>query len=221
MTTTAPAQTRDPLPEGVTSARLGPPCRTCGHRQFTFSSDGLSATTRTVEPDGDGNYTMQAHAEWCPVWSGETPKVAAPCCGAPVEDFDYQPAWWLIVPGLTHSGQTMDHHVLESRATASQRAASTGRVRATEFDLITLRPCGHTTEGSAGRRVLADCANARLEVQRVEAEEILDAGADLLARVEAAGHGAVAEQYRQAVRADAKTAAGLLVALQTLAGDDS
>lgn len=219
MTTTTPAQTRDPLPEGVTSAKFGQPCPTCGPREFTISSDGPGPMTRTAEPDADGRYTMQAHAEWCPVWSGESPKVTAPCCGAPVEDFDYRPAWWLVVPGLTHSGQVMDHHVLESRATVSQRAASTGRVRATEFDLITLRPCGHTTEGPAGRRVLADCANARLEAQQAEAAEILDGCADLLARVEAAGHGAVAEQYRQAVRGGAKTAAGLLVAVQTLVGE--
>lgn len=216
---TVPAQTRDPLPDGVTSMQSGPPCTTCGPRQFAFSGSGASPFTRSTEPNADGRYTFQPHAEWCPVWSQETPRIVAPCCGAPVEGYDYTAAFWLIVPGVGPDGMPVDQHVLSTTASEARLGAFPHRREpAPQFDTAILTPCGHTVEGGQAHVVMKAIGVARAEDRRAAAEQTLASQAELLAAATAAGHGEIAEQYRQAVHRGDRTAAGLLVALKTLTG---
>lgn len=215
----ASAQTRDPLPDGVTSMVSGPPCSVCGPQHLTFSGDGTSPFTRSTEPNADGRYLLQPHAEWCPVWSQETPRIAAPCCGAPVEGYDYTAAYWLVVPGVGPNGQAVDQRILSTNASEARHGTFPHRRElAPQFDTATLTPCGHTVEGDHAHAVMKAIGVARAEDRRAAAEQTLASQAELLAAATAAGHERIVEQYREAVYRGDGTAAGLLVALKTLTG---
>lgn len=67
--TTADTQTRQ-HPRGDYLMRVGS-CPTCGPHEVVFGPPD-SRITHSTAPDTEGRYTVQAHADWCPVWTGET-----------------------------------------------------------------------------------------------------------------------------------------------------
>lgn len=210
-------QTRDPLPAGVTVTTIGGPCRTCGPADIVFSLDNswTRLTTRSVDPGPDGRYVIQGHNDWCPVWSGKQPRVAAPCCGAPVRSFHVTYAYWIVVPGAGPNGSD-GYHLSTGDTEARWGALASKRERAPQFDKATLHPCGHTVEGDDVRRVATDVNAAVAADRATTAEAAIERHQDVLTAAEAAGYEALAERYRAAVRGGDKTAAGLLEALRTL-----
>lgn len=214
---TAPTQTRDPLPDGVTSATIGT-CPTCGPQTIVFNDCDEPRITRSTQPGPDGQYVAHGHAEWCPIWCTSEPVThPAPCCGARIDGFtDRQHGVWLVLPGVMPD---TENPVLEADAAPWQLAAATRRIPAPEFDRLTLIPCGHRLEGDKVHEAIAQLRQRVADIDHERAERALAEHADLLTRAEQAGYGALVDQYRAAVHASADTAAGLLAAIRTIVGN--
>lgn len=216
--------TREPLPDGApTSMPLGDPCPTCRQDQFVISSGGQTTPyTRSTEPEPDGRYRIQFHADWCPHIADEPARLPCPApigpdgqCGAEVDSYDYRPGWEIQVYDL-FGNKAWAEATPENERRALNPIGE--RRRAPHYDRVTVHPCGHVLEGSYGHTVLNAAAQLRAEKAERRANDLLAEHADLLAAAETAGHRAIADQYRTAVRTGSDAQAGLLVALRTVAG---
>jgi hypothetical protein len=215
MTTTwAPTWVREALPDDVRTFCFGELCRTCNQNTLSLHE----AYTRSAEPDPDGQYHLQPHHDWCPVWTGETPELACPRCGAPVHSYDYSEGVSLEVPhalfGVAHLVGTAE----EVYAHPDARYANTMAAPTLEPALskTTVSPCGHVLKGSDALHVVTRAAELRAEKHRAEADQTIADAQQLLDAAEHAGQHALARAYREAVRGHAATAPGLLAALRLL-----
>jgi hypothetical protein len=220
MTAWKPTWTRDPLPADVTTATVGPACGTC-HSDTYLTDSTMPPLTRSTEPNpADGLYVVQLHQSCCPVWTGETPDLPCPTCGAPVESHEFTPGYSLAVPhpvfGTAHivgtAQEVFDHPDAVFVPMAEAEPVPS-------MDRATVSPCGHVLQGEAAHRFMSRAAELRAVKRRAEAEALIAAAQPLLDSAEAAGQQPLARAYREAVRARSTTAPGLLVALQTLDTD--
>lgn len=221
MTTAAPAWTRERLPAGVEVVEISrAACRTCG--PTILGSDMLESwhrITRTVEPDGSGRYTIQPHQGWCPVWTGDLPDLPCPRCGAPVETIKHERGYSLAIPdaraprGVGHLVGTADEVFGHPASVFTQPEPEPS------LDQATVGPCGHTFQGAAAHHIIDLGDELRRAHLRDEADVILTGMARLLGAAERAGHGALVEAYRTAVRGRTRDVSGLLAALRILHPD--
>lgn len=189
---------------------------------MTSSTDGLSPHTTADEPDGDGVWWMWPHHDWCPKWTGETPAVACPACGAPVLGYDFSPGVVLTVPQavILPGGRVADGHLVGTMDEVYEQPGASfhsKRESAPDFDKVTVSPCGHQLQGREGHEVLTALHTVAAEHAKVEAEAEIGRHADVLAAAEQAGHGNLAALYRAAVRRGSGEASGLLVAVKAVA----
>jgi hypothetical protein len=223
----AATYTREPLPAGSTTMTTGDTCPTCRCDTFVMRSDGLHTPyTRSVDPNPDGHYVMQVHADWCPRIADTPARLPCPApvgpderCGAAVEWYDFHVGYEIKIPVLFGAGLSW----VEATPDNERRSLDPfgERRRAPRYDRLTVKPCGHVLEGQDGHIVLGAAAQIRAEDAERRADETLAGHADLLAAAETAGHRALVDQYRTAVRTGSDAQAGLLVALQTVAGEAS
>jgi hypothetical protein len=228
MTTTGenvmPTFTREPLPDGASIVMLpGDICLTCRCDTFVISrGQRTTPYTRSANPNPDGRYQVQFHADWCPRIADTPPRLPCPApvgpdeqCGAPVEEYDFHVGFVIKVPDLF--GESW----VEATPEAERRAVGDGeRRRALHYDRLTVKPCGHVLEGEDGHVILNAAAQIRAEDAERRADETLAEHADLLTAVGEAGHRELADKYRAAVRTASNTQAGLLMALRTIAGQE-
>ncbi|MEU0078436.1 hypothetical protein ABZY58_11115 [Micromonospora tulbaghiae] len=198
-------------------------CRTCGRGELEFTGGRLDTpTTRSVRPGPDGLYQVQPHHRWCPVYTGQTPEVGCPRCGAPVEGIDYRPGYQARVPAVGPDGRIRDDHVvgtLDGLHAELPATLVTAQPRpAPQFDKAYLALCGHTVEGADAQRVFRQVRDVADRRRREQAEATIERHAGLLSSAEAAGYGQLVLRYRQAVHCRSADAPGILTALRTVAG---
>ncbi len=205
-----PTWTRERLPDGVDVVAYGSSCRTCG--AGGIDSEMIRSwrqVTRSEEPDEVGQYLIQPHHRWCPVWTGETAELPCPVCGAPVEGYDFENGYSLEVPdalapgGVGHlvgSGDEVFGHPAARYVGATPKPAPS-------FSKMLVEPCGHELRGDVAYGVVTRAAEIRANRRRAEA---------LLQAATQAGHSQLVEAYRRAVRSRSRDASGLLAALRLL-----
>lgn len=204
-------QTRDPLPEGVTEAGFADPCATCRLTNYIIGGQGAPPHTRSVEPAADGRYLIQPHHDWCPIWTGTTPSIGCPSCGAPVDGYDYTRGFWLVLPAAGPNGGP--GHI-EATEENERRYGWAQRKPAPELDQVTVTPCGDTLQGDDARQVMVQVAQVRADEARREADDLLARHAAMLGTAVERGQGALVAAYREAVHAGSPEAPGLLKAIR-------
>jgi hypothetical protein len=211
---------RDPLPEGLTTIEVSPePCGTCGSADLTRIDGQWGPVARTARPDPrTGLYMVQAHHEWCPVWTGQLEELACPTCSAPVHDYESRPGYsFLVIDDETGVMRTTAGTVDEVLADLNVRLTHEAPpAREPQFDKLKLGPCGHVLVGCDAHRMIGRIAHVRARRHRAEADAAIAANQHLLTAAEQAGHEPLAHAYRHAVHAGLRTASGLLKALQLL-----
>lgn len=225
MANTMVKMTRDPLADGVELVgweNHRGRCRTCCDASpgISIGPPGMTPFTRSVEPDANGQYVIQFHAGWCPVFTGETPELPCPRCGAPIEGHHLARGVIYTVPGAGPDGDD-GHIMVEGGGETHGRIVPaeyvpTAREPWPDGDRLTVIPCRHTLLGDEAHEVLRKAAEIRAHLRAAEHEATIAASADLLTAAETAGHTGLAIAYRDAVRQDDATALGLLTAIRVL-----
>jgi hypothetical protein len=210
------AMTRDPLP-GDVKARLNlGGCPICHRDEMTVTHSSpadSTPTTRSVEPDEDGTYLIQPHRPWCPAWTGETPRLACPRCGAPIEGIEVERGAWLKVAGAGPNGQP-GHIEATPENLARYGGFDTEIIPAPDMDVATVTPCGDVARGSTAHDVIRMFAQARQDIAAEEAAARIAVHAELLTAARASGADALVDAYEAAERASSKDAPGLLAAIR-------
>lgn len=147
--------------------------------------------------------------------SAENLGVNCPFCNAPTNGYDLEAGVQVTIPGAGPNGGPGT--LLGAGDEVTGVPWGLGEVKAApDFNRLTLQPCGHVFRGFQSGAILEKVHQVADERHDAKAEATLDRHADLLGAAEAAGHGAVAEKYRQAVRAGSGEQQGLLTALKAL-----
>lgn len=221
--------TREPFPDGpVVSLRINAACDNCNYSgDVAWGPTGAQTPfTRSTEPEPDGSWAVVWHERWCPVWTGETPAVACPRCGAPVETLETHPGYVLAVPGVAAGGREITQHVEwspEAQARWGGYGAGAKMERAAVFDRAAVTPCGHTFQDVEARAVITLVNAERQRVHDAEVAEVLASHAAVLDGVRALpGPGpTLVARYEVAVRTGSRDACGLLAAILVLAGEET
>lgn len=80
-------------PAGVTDFRIADrPCDVCWRSDFTLGPDDTSHLMTYSAESVDGRHRVRMHHEWCPAVTTEPPAYPAPCCGARVDAYDFEPS---------------------------------------------------------------------------------------------------------------------------------